>query len=129
MKRRSQNRLFYIVCLIFVLSLGVYLVLSSLSDDITFFYPPSKIPPTKHNQVIRLGGVVKPNSIKKSSHNKVEFIITDYKNEIIVIYNGVLPNLFRESQGIVAKGIYNGHSFYAKTLLTKHDENYRPPSH
>ena len=128
MKRRSHNRLLSIVCLIFAFSLGTYLILSSLSDDITFFYPPSKIGYTQHNQVIRVGGVVKPNSIKKYPHNNVEFIITDYQKAIKVIYQGVLPNLFRESQGIVAKGIYDGQAFYARTLLTKHDENYKPPS-
>ena len=62
-------------------------------------------------------------SIKKYSNQKVEFIITDHKSDIHIIYKGVLPNLFRESQGIVAKGLYNGLHFYAKSLLTKHDEN------
>ena len=79
------------------------------------------------NKKIRVGGMVKNNSIKMSS-NKVNFIITDFKNEINVSYSGLIPNLFSEGKGVVAEGYLKDKSFFeASKILAKHDENYMPP--
>ena len=79
------------------------------------------------NRKIRVGGMVKENSIKITSNN-INFVITDFKNEINVIYSGVLPNLFSEGKGVVAEGYLKDKSFFeASKILAKHDENYMPP--
>jgi cytochrome c-type biogenesis protein CcmE len=102
----------------------------SLNDNIDLFLTPSELVEKKDviNKNIRLGGVVKKGSIQKGSGLYLSFITTDFKKEIQVKYNGILPDLFREGQGIVAYGKYldNG-IFYAKEILTKHDEKYMPP--
>lgn len=109
-------------------SLGTFLILSKLQDNIVFFYPPSEI-----NKIIlskskiRVGGIVKEGSITKISEQKIKFTITDNYADIDIIYEGVLPILFREKQGIIAEGkLGAGNLFLAKNLLAKHDENYMP---
>jgi cytochrome c-type biogenesis protein CcmE len=126
MKQRTKNRIYRLSIAIAIIFTGIYLILSSLSDNILFYYPPSEIPLNKHNQTIRIGGLVKEGSIKKIDIETLSFTITDNKAEINVLYKGILPALFREKQGIVAKGIYNGHIFQAESLLAKHDEVYKP---
>ena len=109
-------------------SIGVYIILSSLNDNIVFFYPPSEISKIKENTKVRVGGIVKNGSITKETDNKIRFIITDYSEELEIIYQGILPALFREGQGIVAEGtLQPARSFLAIKLLAKHDENYMPP--
>ena len=109
-------------------SIGVYTILSSLNDNIVFFYPPSEISKIKKNSKVRVGGIVKNGSITREEDNKIRFIITDYSEELEIIYQGILPALFREGQGIVAEGtLQPARSFLAKKLLAKHDENYMPP--
>ena len=109
-------------------SIGVYIILSSLNDNIVFFYPPSEISKIKENTKVRVGGIVKNGSITRETDNKIRFIITDYSEELEIIYQGILPALFREGQGIVAEGtLQPARSFLAKKLLAKHDENYMPP--
>jgi cytochrome c-type biogenesis protein CcmE len=108
-------------------SIGVYIILSNLNDNIVFFYPPSEISKIKKNSKVRVGGIVKKGSITREIDNKIRFIITDYSEELEIIYQGVLPALFREGQGIVAEGtLQPTRSFFAKKLLAKHDENYMP---
>jgi cytochrome c-type biogenesis protein CcmE len=93
-----------------------------------FFYPPSDIEKiTNAKTKIRVGGLVKENSVITLSANKIRFTITDYKNTLIIEYTGILPALFREKQGIVAEGTFVDGVFEAKNLLAKHDENYMPP--
>jgi cytochrome c-type biogenesis protein CcmE len=97
-----------------------------LEDSIVFFYPPSKID-VKSNEEFRVGGLIKETSIHKEAADKVSFIITDGIKDLQVSYQGILPALFRENQGIVATGRMSNDIFVAHELLTKHDENYSPP--
>lgn len=128
MTRLALNRLLSIILLLSSCSLGIYIILSNLRDNIVFFHTPSEIDKIKINQKIRVGGVVKYNSIYKLSANKIKFTITDHKQDLQIVYTGILPALFREGQGIIAEGsLDNNIIFTAKKLLTKHDENYRPP--
>lgn len=109
-------------------SIGALLILSSLKDNIVFFYSPSemlaKSPPA--NQRLRLGGLVVEHSIKKEGM-KLSFDVTDNEHTMTVKYQGAVPGLFREGQGMVAEGYLRGNVFEAETLLAKHDENYMPP--
>jgi cytochrome c-type biogenesis protein CcmE len=108
------------------LAFGVGILLSNFSNNIIFFYTPSELKELPFdNQIIRVGGLVKGGSLHKSGL-KVEFVITDLENEILVTYRGSLPNLFREGQGMVAKGKLEKEGFVATELLAKHDENYMP---
>ncbi len=112
-----------------VLALAVGLVLFALSDGVTFFYTPSDII-TKNVQPgtrIRLGGMVEKNSIKQGKGTITNFVVTDKKKTIKVSFNKILPDLFREGQGVVTEGRINKNGvFIADTVLAKHDENYMP---
>ena len=128
MKKRTQTRLASVVGLFIMVSTGVYFILSNLEDNIVFFHPPSDIEKiTNAKTRVRVGGLVKENSIVILSANKIRFAITDYKNTLTIEYTGILPALFREKQGIVAEGTFINGIFEAKKLLAKHDENYMPP--
>ncbi|MBA2629066.1 MAG: cytochrome c maturation protein CcmE [Rickettsiaceae bacterium] len=128
MNHRKRNRIFTILIMLSLCSIGVYIILSNLNDNIVFFYPPSEISKIKKNSKVRVGGIVKNGSITREINNKIRFIITDYSEELEIIYQGILPALFREGQGIVAEGtLQPTRSFLAKKLLAKHDENYMPP--
>ena len=128
MKKRTHTRLASIVGLFIIASIGLYFILSNLEDNIVFFYPPSDIEKiTNAKTKIRVGGLIKENSVITLSANKIRFTITDYKNTLIIEYTGILPALFREKQGIVAEGTFVDGVFEAKNLLAKHDENYMPP--
>lgn len=126
MQKRIKDRLKIILCFLVCSSLGVYITLYNLEENITFFYPPSKINETKMGQEFRVGGLVKPGSIEKNAPDKIIFVITDNIKDLKISYQGVLPPLFREKQGIVAVGKLANNMFIAKELLTKHDENYSP---
>ena len=111
------------------LILTVFLILKSLEENVIYFQSPSEIKSLTEltSKKIRVGGMVKKNSININSE-KVNFIITDFKNEINVTYSGVLPNLFEEEKGVVAEGYLKDRSFFSATkILAKHDENYMPP--
>lgn len=113
---------------------GVIIILYNLHNNIIYFYPPSEIPSSAGGSKIRIGGLVKDESVKIIDEETVEFIITDYKSEIMVRANNQLPALFREGQGVIAEGWLqknvegDGIYFNAHLLLTKHDENYKPPN-
>ncbi len=128
MHPQKRNRLIGITSILLSSTFGVYLILSNLNDNIVFFYPPSEISKTTSiNKKVRVGGLVKKGSIKFLG-NKVIFIITDHLNDLKIEYEGMLPALFRENQGIVAEGYLISENFFkASMLLAKHDENYRPP--
>ncbi|HEY5081767.1 MAG TPA: cytochrome c maturation protein CcmE [Bauldia sp.] len=127
---RRQRRLALIGTAGAVLVVAAGLVLYALSDRIVFFNSPSDV---VANQVvpgsrIRLGGLVVTGSLVKSGDGQVRFAITDGKASIPVSYQGILPDLFREGQGVVAEGVLGeGNSFAADTVLAKHDERYMPP--
>ena len=128
MKRKHKRLTFVFVALI-LLTLATSLVLIAFEDNIVFFYSPTEIltKTEEPTQRIRLGGLVKDGSIKKSSSNEITFLVTDNKNTIEVKFYGILPDLFREGQGIVAQGKLNNGTFFAEEVLAKHDENYMPP--
>ena len=123
--KKVKLRLLFIILIILTLILSIYLILKSLEENVVYFKSPSEIKLIKEleNKKIRIGGMVKKNSINMSS-NEIIFIITDFKNEINVIYSGVVPNLFSEGKGVVAEGFLKDRSFFeASKILAKHDEN------
>ena len=127
--RKVKLRFLFISLLLLSLILSIFLVLKSLEENVIYFKSPSDIQLLNEikNKKIRIGGMVKENSIQISS-DKVNFIITDLKNEINVTYSGSVPNLFSEGKGVVAEGYLKDKSFFeASKILAKHDENYMPP--
>ena len=126
---KVKLRFFFILLILSILTLTVFLVLKSLEENVVYFKSPSdvKLMTELNNKKIRVGGMVKKNSLAMSS-NEVSFIITDFKNEINVTYSGVVPNLFSEGKGVVAEGFLKDRNlFQAQKILAKHDENYMPP--
>ena len=130
MNPKSQ-RLLILFFFLSLLSLSTFLVLKSLEDNIVYFYSPTDINKKilsndiNLSKKIRIGGLVKENSILKEG-KKISFKIHDGIDEILVTYNGILPDLFREEQGIVALGKIENKNFSAIEILAKHDENYMP---
>ena len=127
---RKQRRITLIGTCLAVLGLAVGLVLFALEDSIVFFYSPSDISEKKigPGQRFRLGGLVKEGSVKRGEGTTVAFAVTDTDKTIQVSYTGVLPDLFREGQGVVTEGKLNAEGvFVADSVLAKHDENYMPP--
>jgi len=109
--------------------LSVFLVLKSLEENVIYFKSPTDVQILSEieNNKIRIGGMVKEGSISIID-KKLNFIITDFKNEINVVYSGLVPNLFAEGKGVVAEGFLKDKSFFSATkILAKHDENYMPP--
>ena len=127
--KKVKLRFSFIVLLLLTTILSTFLVLKSLEENVVYFKSPSDIQLLNEikNKKIRVGGMVKENSIKISS-GEVNFIITDFKNEINVTYSGLVPNLFSEGIGVVAEGYLKDKNFFeASKILAKHDENYMPP--
>jgi len=127
---KTKNRLSVFI-VIFILSIVVVaFILKTLEDNVLYFYSPSEIHESDEivfSNNIRIGGMVKDESVK-TNENEIEFIVTDYKNEIIVKYQGTVPALFAEGKGVVAEGKLQDKKFFlAKRILAKHDENYMPP--
>ena len=127
---RRQRRLVLIGVAGAVLVFAAALVLIALSDRIVFFNSPTDVV-EKHVSAgtrIRLGGLVVDGSVDKSADGAVRFKVTDGKTEIPVVYQGILPDLFREGQGVVAEGVLDAdQTLAADTVLAKHDERYMPP--
>jgi len=127
--RKVKLRFLFILIILITLILITFLILKSLEENVVYFQSPTEIKSlTKiEKNKIRVGGMVKKNSISINS-NEVNFIITDFKNEINVIYLGAVPNLFAEEKGVVAEGFLKDKNFFSATkILAKHDENYMPP--
>ena len=126
---RKRRRLYLVLSGVCALGIAVSLVLTAFQDNLVFFYSPSDVA-TKQipaERRFRVGGLVEPGSVKKSG-TEVAFTVTDNANTIKVIYNGIVPDLFREGQGVVAEGKLNGQGvFMAREVLAKHDEKYMPP--
>ena len=126
---RKQRRLILIGSGLAVLAVAVALMLNAFRDSIVFFNSPSDVV-EKHvgpGTRIRLGGMVKTGSVEHSDGMRMRFEVTDGKSEIPVAYQGVLPDLFREGQGVIAEGTIDGAGvFDADTILAKHDETYMP---
>ena len=127
--RKVKLRFFFIFLAIVILALSIFLILKSLEENVVYFKSPSeiKIDAEIDKKKMRVGGMVKKNSIKIESQD-VKFVITDFKNEINVVYSGAVPNLFQEGKGVVAEGYLKDRNFFLATkILAKHDENYMPP--
>lgn len=128
MHRNVKNRLFSSLAIITLVGSGIYLLLFYMSDNIVFFISPSELKAEHLNKKIRLGGLVKVGSVDKTNASETIFVITDNEKEMKVRFKGIVPALFREGQGMVAEGIIsNSGIMKADRLLTKHDENYKPP--
>ena len=128
--KKVKFRAAFILLVLISLVLIIYLSLKTLEDNVVYFLSPTEIQnkeEIKRNEKIRVGGMVKKNSIK-SYTNYISFILTDYENEINVTYSGTIPNLFSEEKGVVAEGTLKDKNYFiANKILAKHDENYMPP--
>ena len=127
--RKVKLRFLFIFLILFILSLTVFLILKTLEKNVVYFQSPSEIKVLAEidEKKIRVGGMVKNQSILIKD-KELKFIITDFKNEINVVYSGVIPNLFEEGKGVVAEGFLKDKNlFFATKILAKHDENYMPP--
>jgi cytochrome c-type biogenesis protein CcmE len=126
----KYKRLTIILGGLVILAGAVGLTLSALNDNIVFFYGPTELAEmhVTPDRSIRVGGLVEPGSVEHQGDGRtIHFTITDGKNTIPVVYTGLLPDLFREGQGVVAQGRVSGGEFQATEILAKHDENYMPP--
>jgi len=127
--RKVKLRFFFVLSIFLTLALSVFFILKSLKENVVYFKSPSEIKVLGEIQPkkIRVGGMVKKESIL-IEEKKIRFVITDFENEINVIYSGVVPNLFTEGKGVVAEGYLKDRNFFLATkILAKHDENYMPP--
>jgi len=127
--KKVKLRFIFLASILASVILTVFLVLQSLKDNVVYFQSPSEIKSLieLNQKKIRVGGMVKEQSVFINS-NDVKFIITDFKNEINVVYSGAVPNLFAEGKGVVAEGFLKDKNYFIATkILAKHDENYMPP--
>ena len=126
-----KKRLLIIVAILAGVSIAVTLALSALKENINLFYTPTQIASGEapHDTRIRAGGMVEKGSLQRSSDSlDVKFIVTDFNKSVTITYRGILPDLFREGQGIVALGKLNAQGVVvADEVLAKHDEKYMPP--
>ncbi len=135
--KAKHKRLYFVILMMLSFSLGCIILFFNLRDNLVFFYSPTEVLEKKLTikEKIRLGGMVKLNSLKrtitKNDKDKIELIqfeVSDLNNSIIVTYIGILPDLFKEGQGVVVEGkIESDKTFTASKVLAKHDENYMPP--
>ena len=125
-----KSRMIFLILLLLSTAAIIFFVLKSLEENVVYFFSPTEIYNKLNisfDEKIRIGGLVKENSLIKSQKS-IKFIITDLKNEIIVTYNGLVPNLFSEGKGVVAEGQLKDRKYFvADKILAKHDENYMPP--
>ena len=127
--KKVKLRALFLFLSIATLILTIFLVLKALEENVVYFLSPTEIKNLNETttEKIRVGGMVKDQSIKINSDN-INFIITDFNNEINVTYSGIVPNLFQEGKGVVAEGILRDKNYFkAEKILAKHDENYIPP--
>lgn len=131
MRAKHKKRLAIVLTAVIALSAATLLLLNALKSNIVFFHPPTDIHAGKapKNKTIRIGGMVKKGSVVRGRDNLiVSFIVTDFNKEINVSYKGILPDLFREDQGVIVEGkLQPDMQFVASRVLAKHDENYMPP--
>ena len=127
--KKVKLRAIFILSIFFSLILIIFLVFKSLEENVVYFKSPTEIKNLTEltSKKIRVGGMVKEKSINVNQ-SEVSFVITDFKNELIVNYSGSVPNLFEEGKGVVAEGFLKDRNFLtAVKILAKHDENYMPP--
>ena len=127
--KKVKFRFLFLALIFLTAILSVFLILQSLKDNVVYFQSPSEIKLLVEldKNKIRVGGMVKKKSVSVNSE-EINFIITDFKNEINVRYSGAVPNLFEEGKGVVAEGFLKDRNYFMATkILAKHDENYMPP--
>ena len=127
--RKVKLRFFFVLSVLLILTFSAFLILKSLEENVIYFQSPSEIKSLSEieKKKIRVGGMVKGGSISIQATD-LKFVITDFKNEINVVYSGAIPNLFEEGKGVVAEGFLKDKNFFLATkILAKHDENYMPP--
>ena len=128
--KKVKLRALFIFLILISLTLVIFLAIKALEENVVYFKSPTDIknlPEIENLNKIRVGGMVKKNSIQIND-KEIFFVITDYKNELLVTFNGSIPNLFEEGKGVVAEGTLKDRNFLnAVKILAKHDENYMPP--
>ena len=127
--KKVKLRITFILFAFVSLILIVILILKSLEENVVYFKSPTEIKNLTEltKKKVRIGGMVKKDSLEVKA-KEINFVITDFKNEIKVTYSGIVPNLFEEEKGVVAEGFIQDRKFFvAKKILAKHDENYMPP--
>ena len=127
--KKVKLRFLFLSLILLSVIFSVFLILQSLKDNVVYFQSPSEIKLLikLDKKKIRIGGMVKKKSISINS-NAINFVITDFKNEINVTYSGAIPNLFAEGKGVVVEGFLKDRNYFAANkILAKHDENYMPP--
>ena len=128
--KKIKTRLIFLISIVFITVFFLIFIYFNLKQNILYFKTPSEIfmnNQIERNSMIRVGGMVKKNSIRQNN-KEIRFILTDYKKELIVVYSGTVPNLFSEEQGAVVEGTLNDKKYLiADRILAKHDENYMPP--
>tara|TARA_X000001036_G_scaffold145812_1_gene138626 strand:+ start:1517 stop:1945 length:429 start_codon:yes stop_codon:yes gene_type:complete len=130
LQKKVKKRAYLLLILLLASGLAVFLILQSLKKNILYFKSPTDIKISQdinYNKKIRVGGMVKKDSLSIKDE-EIEFIITDFENELKIVYSGTIPNLFSEEKGVVAEGKLQDKKFFiADRILAKHDENYMPP--
>ena len=130
LSKKVKSRMIFLILSFLLATVIIFFIFKSLEENVVYFFSPTEIynkPNISFNEKIRIGGLVKENSLSKSQKS-IKFIITDLKNEIIVSYDGLVPNLFSEGKGVIAEGqLKDKKYFVANKILAKHDENYMPP--
>ena len=128
--KKAKKRVSFLSLFLITFLIALFLIFKSLDNNILYFKSPTDIKLSEEiiiNKKIRVGGMVKKNSLNINS-DEIKFIVTDFKNELIVSYTGTVPNLFSEGKGVVAEGILQDKNFFiADRILAKHDEKYMPP--
>ena len=129
-RKNRLNKIYLIIFFLLSIGLITFFILRALEKNIDLYLTPSDLKAVDFNQPddFKLGGMVKVGSLEKLGGLEISFVVTDFESEMIVIYEGVLPNLFKENSGVVATGTLNTeqNQFIAKEILAKHDENYMP---
>ena len=127
--KKVKLRAFFILLIFLSTALTIFLIIKALKENVVYFKSPTEIKnlPELDSKKIRVGGMVKKSSIK-TNDTEINFVITDFKNELLVSFKGSVPNLFEEGKGVVAEGFLKDRSYLkAVKILAKHDENYMPP--
>jgi cytochrome c-type biogenesis protein CcmE len=127
---KVKKRIIFLTLLLTISATAIFFIIKNLNNNILYFRTPTDIKnkeDVKIGILMRIGGMVKKNSIS-TDEKEIKFIVTDFKNEIIVTYTGTVPNLFSEGKGVIAEGKLKDKKFFiADRILAKHDENYMPP--
>lgn len=130
LSEHKKTRLKFIVIIFGISIFSLIFIIENFRDNMVFFYSPNELEKISNvKKIVKVGGLVKVNSVVKKDALNTDFVITDLKKDLLIHYRGILPDLFREKQGVVASGFVNAEKteFTSRELLIKHDENYMPP--